>query len=494
MTNRTIKSALAEARLQPPHLVQRSAAYQPVDTAAPHGRWARRRFGLHAALLTLAVASVYLLADSADIGWSGHVTAWLIVPLTLLLLGSRGAYRRALHEEMTDELLRLIGSTSLAALALLALLTPLHAASSACLFLVYVWVCATICLCASVPTLTIAERRARRSGAECIPTLVIGAGTVGTQVERMLLEQPELGLRVVGFVDEAPLSSDRVPMRHAPVLGAPNDFTAIADKTGARQVIVTFSSSPDHSLVPLIRACEERDIHVALVPRIFESVNLHTSVDRIGRLPVFTLAWVDPKGWQFAVKHTIDRVVGAALLFILSPLLLAIALAIRLEAPGPVFFRQVRIGRDGRAFVMLKFRSMRVSPHPGAPRIPPFDLGPGGVEGEDRRTTVGRVLRRYSLDELPQLINVIQGDMSLIGPRPERPEFVELFDKQVRRYADRHRVKPGISGLAQISGFRGQTSLSERVAFDNYYIKNWTLMLDAKILLRTFAAVVRFPE
>jgi lipopolysaccharide/colanic/teichoic acid biosynthesis glycosyltransferase len=200
------------------------------------------------------------------------------------------------------------------------------------------------------------------------------------------------------------------------------------------------------------------------------------------------------------VKHVIDRVTAAVMLTLLSPLLLWLAVAVKLSSRGPVLFRQRRIGRDGRDFEILKFRSMRIDDEPAGPPAPaklvpiPTDLGPGGVEGNDRRTVVGGLMRRTSLDELPQLLNVLRGEMSLVGPRPERPEFVDLFGSRIERYGDRHRVKSGITGWAQVNGLRGRTSLRDRVEWDNYYIENWSLALDLKILLMTLAALVQRAE
>jgi lipopolysaccharide/colanic/teichoic acid biosynthesis glycosyltransferase len=183
--------------------------------------------------------------------------------------------------------------------------------------------------------------------------------------------------------------------------------------------------------------------------------------------------------------------------------ILIAAVAVRLTSPGPAIFRQRRVGRDGKLFGLYKLRSMRVQ-REGSPEADgvvggldflfPKDTAPGGVEGEDRRTRVGRLLRATSLDELPQLMNVLRGDMSLVGPRPERPEFVELFRQDISRYGDRHRVKSGITGWAQVHGLRGQTSLAERVEWDNYYIAHWSLGLDLKILLLTLLALFRNAE
>jgi lipopolysaccharide/colanic/teichoic acid biosynthesis glycosyltransferase len=196
---------------------------------------------------------------------------------------------------------------------------------------------------------------------------------------------------------------------------------------------------------------------------------------------------------------------------VLSPVMLIAAIAVALSSPGPVLFRQRRVGRDGKVFDFYKFRSMRLSPAQPAKGdqeareqddeeagalefLLGGDTAPGGVEGADRRTAVGRFLRRSSLDELPQLLNVLRGDMSLIGPRPERPEFVKLFRQDVLRYGDRHRVKSGITGWAQVHGLRGQTSLAERVEWDNYYIANWSLGLDMKILALTLSALFHNAE
>jgi exopolysaccharide biosynthesis polyprenyl glycosylphosphotransferase len=264
-------------------------------------------------------------------------------------------------------------------------------------------------------------------------------------------------------------------------------------------------------MVPFVRQFEQLGLTVSVVPRLFEMVNVRMDVEHLGGLPLLGLRSVNPKGWQFAIKHGFDRVVAGAGLLVLSPVLGALALAVHFSSPGPVLYRQARIGRDGRNFDLLKFRSMLIGEPPAAKPIAPmgtpmdtktfevlkadFEMtGPGGVEGADRRTPIGRFLRRSSLDELPQLWNVVTGEMSLVGPRPERPEFVEEFAGRLERYKDRHRVKSGITGWAQVHGFRGKTSLADRIEWDNYYIENWSLWLDLKILLMTVGAVFRGAE
>jgi lipopolysaccharide/colanic/teichoic acid biosynthesis glycosyltransferase len=184
------------------------------------------------------------------------------------------------------------------------------------------------------------------------------------------------------------------------------------------------------------------------------------------------------------VKYALDRDLAALILVFLAPLLMFVAILVRITSPGPVLFRQQRVGEDGRGFVMFKFRSMRLAtklvrfePAPG--------IAPGGVEGEDRRTAVGRVIRVLSLDELPQLLNVLRGEMSLVGPRPERPRYVERFSRELPGYAERHLVRPGITGWAQVHGCRGATPIKNRLELDREYIQFWSLWLDLKIMVRT---------
>jgi exopolysaccharide biosynthesis polyprenyl glycosylphosphotransferase len=286
---------------------------------------------------------------------------------------------------------------------------------------------------------------------------------------------------------------DSLPM---PVLGASWDLDRVAAQHDVEQVIITFSRAPHEVLLRLVKRCEELGLQVAFVPRLYEKITSRLTVEHLGGIPFLSARPTNPKGIQFAVKYAVDRIVAALFLLLTLPLSIVAAIGILLTVGRPVLFRQVRVGRDGRTFEMLKFRTMNVaSPaveaHVAA--LPP-DTAPGGVEGDDRRTSFGVFLRRSSLDELPQLINVLKGQMSLIGPRPERPEFAGLFEQSVYRYGERHRVKAGITGWAQVHGLRGKTSLSDRVEWDNYYIENWSLWLDLKVLLLTFLAVVRSPR
>jgi exopolysaccharide biosynthesis polyprenyl glycosylphosphotransferase len=456
--------------------------------------WFVTRVSTDVTLLVLAVLAARIGAP-AGIERDGAGAVWLLPPLIFGLLAARGLYSGAMEIRRADMIGQIVSATSLAAIGVIAAAALFVPNAEPAPMVARGWLFATVYLAGGRLLLDAIQRRARASGLVATPTLIVGAGEVGAVMERRIREQPELGLHMLGYLDADPPPANKVPHRMAPVLGAPSDLIRVASETGAEHVILAFSSSPDRGLVPLVRECEANHIQVSLVPRMFESLTKKLQVEKIGALPLVGLRSVDPQGWQFAVKHVLDRIAAGVLLILLAPLLALTALAIRLDSPGPVLFRQRRVGRDGRVFDMLKFRSMAAPPPDAPPRgfLPSPDVAPGGVEGEDRRTRLGRFLRRHSLDELPQLLNVLNGDMSLVGPRPERPEFAEMFGEELERYDDRHRVKSGITGWAQVNGLRGQTSLADRVRWDNYYIQNWSLGLDGKILLLTLAAVFKAP-
>ena len=456
--------------------------------------WLWTRLATDVALLLLAVLAARYGAPHG-IENNGALAIWLLPPAIIALFALRGLYSSSLESEALDTAGRIVSVTSLASIALIAAAALFDPAADPAPMVARGWLFGTVYLVGGRILLGHLLSRARASGIVARPTLIVGAGEVGAEMERRLREQPELGLRMVGYLDADPPPAEKVPQRLAPVLGPPSELIPIAQRTAAEHVILAFSSVPDRGLVPLVRQCEVNGIAVSLVPRMYESLTKRLQFEKIGTLPLVGLRSVDPQGWQFAIKHVLDRVIAATLLVLTAPVLIAAAIAIKLESPGPVLFRQRRVGRDGRDFDMLKFRSMAQPPEGEGEEgfEPPTGLAPGGVEGEDRRTRAGRFLRRHSIDELPQLFNVLKGEMSLVGPRPERLEFAAMFGETLPRYDDRHRVKSGITGWAQVNGLRGRTSLADRVGWDNYYIQNWSLGLDAKILLETVAAVFRAP-
>jgi exopolysaccharide biosynthesis polyprenyl glycosylphosphotransferase len=464
-------------------------------------QWARVQVINDIFVLSLA-SSIALFADSPV-----HAVAfdrWLaaLFPvLVLVMLRARRSPADRLKATVLETVSWVMGVVSLAAMltisiqSILAIPNPLS-------FTPRLWLFSAVYLGTSRAMLISVRRQAMKTQQLQTPTLIVGAGMIGAHLVKRLIGEPSYGLRPVGFLDADPLpSSERGTGGQRftlPVLGGLDDLEAALHTTRARHVILAFSGERDHVLMAAVRRCQALGVGVSLVPRLYEAINERTTLDHVGGLPLLTLHSVDPRGWQFAVKHAFDRTIALIALTLLSPVLIAVAISVRVSSPGPIWFRQRRVGRDGHEFDVLKFRTMRMA-EPGAAPDPtedpdfalPEGIAPGGVEGVDRRTPVGRVLRDLSLDELPQLINVLRGDMSIVGPRPERPEYVARFARDVARYEDRHRVKSGITGWAQVNGLRGQTSIADRVEWDNYYIQNWSLRLDLQIMLLTVAEMLK---
>jgi exopolysaccharide biosynthesis polyprenyl glycosylphosphotransferase len=487
----------------PPRTLWRAGFIGPLQWALEGPGWGVLRPGVDFVLLCVAVVAALGGASHVE-----HVTAvsaplLALPPLVLTLFYLRGLYRTRLRALVLDGVVPVLSAVSVGAMAVAVLGMFLNKQVPDQSQWLRAWLFALIGVGAGRIALSFAQRSARARRLVGKPVLIMGAGMVGAQVARRLEAHPEYGLVPIGFLDEDPRSVAEVGGRGVPVLGTIEDLDATVRRTRVRNLIVAFSSVADERVSRLIQHCQELGIEVSVVPRMFDTINDRVGYDTVGGLPLLSFSTVNPNGLQFAVKHALDRIGALVLLILLSPLILCLAIAVRLSSPGPTLFRQRRVGRDGRVFTFYKFRSMRVIP--GASEDPEEersalgfllagDVAPGGVEGEDRRTAVGRFMRGTSLDELPQLFNVLRGDMSLVGPRPERPEFVELFRQDIVRYGDRHRVKSGITGWAQVHGLRGQTSLAERVEWDNYYIAHWSLGLDLKILALTLVSVFHNAE
>jgi exopolysaccharide biosynthesis polyprenyl glycosylphosphotransferase len=326
-------------------------------------------------------------------------------------------------------------------------------------------------------------RRARSRGRVRHRTLIIGAGQVGVRVAETLLERRDYGLDPVGFVDcEAP---DAEPaLLPAPFLGTYDELGRVIRQNAVRDVIVAFGAVDEEDLVDILRTCDRLDVEVFFVPRLFELHNVNRYTDEIWGIPLVRTRRAAFRSPWWKVKRLIDVAVSAVALVVIAPVLLVCAVAVRLEGGPGILFRQQRVGLDGRPFDVLKLRSLK-----------PVDQTESqtnwNIQHDDRLGPVGRFIRATSLDELPQLWNILRGDMSLVGPRPERPYFVEQFAEHIPRYTARHRVPAGLTGWAQAHGLRGDTSIEDRARFDNYYIENWSPWLDMKIVLRTVGQVIR---
>lgn len=324
----------------------------------------------------------------------------------------------------------------------------------------------------------------RRSGLGSHPVVIVGAGTVGVRLARTFLARPQHGLRPVGIIDSDPAVDPRtLPV---PYLGTIARLEGAMDDLGVHDVVFAFPEQPDDATLGAVRRCLVRDHQVFVVPRFFEMMGLdhHRRVEVIGDVAVMRLRRWGRRPLSLRAKRALDVVASGIALVVLAPVMALCALAVRIETGPGIIFRQLRIGRHGQPFQLYKFRSLKPATEEESATNWSIDL-------DDRVGPVGRFLRRTSLDELPQLVNVLRGDMSLVGPRPERPHFVKQFVRLHERYDDRHRVDAGLTGWAQVNDLRGDTPIDARVRFDNHYIENWSLWTDIKILLRTARAVLR---
>src|SRR5512139_170778 len=324
--------------------------------------------------------------------------------------------------------------------------------------------------------IVIAVRIRRRRGYNVTPALVVGAGVLGQMIARTVAGMPQLGMRVVGFVDDLPPAAPEAPASPLPLLGRIDDLPELLREHRVAQVFFALPREEHLQLERGLALIDKELVDILIVPDILQFVMLRAGLVSLGGIPMINLTETPLSGWYGPVKRAADIVCSLLALALLSPLLLAIAALVKLTSPGPVLYRQQRMSLDGSLFEMYKFRSMRVDAE--------AETGAVWARPDDpRRTRIGTFLRRTSLDELPQLINILRGEMSFVGPRPERPVFVEQFRERIPRYMLRHKVKCGLTGWAQVNGWRGNTSIEKRIEYDIFYIENWSLAFDLKIVL-----------
>jgi exopolysaccharide biosynthesis polyprenyl glycosylphosphotransferase len=323
-------------------------------------------------------------------------------------------------------------------------------------------------------------RDAHRRGHNLEHVLIVGDGEPAQLVEAKIRSAPELGYRIAGFIGNGSPNP-----KVGPVLGGLSDIPAIVRDHGVGEVIIAWAGISHPELIDIVTSCTRLRVDIKIFPDIFELMAREVETSELTGLPLMRVRDVALRGWMRFLKRALDAAVSWSMLVLLSPWLLFMAFLVKLTSPhGPILHVQERVGLDGRPFYMLKFRSMR--PDAEAESGPVW-----AVPNDPRRTRLGEIIRRFSLDEFPQLINVLVGEMSLVGPRPERPEFVAQFSNLVPRYRERHVEKAGMTGWAQVNGLRGQTSIVERTEYDLFYVETWSLAFDIKILLKTLAAVIR---
>jgi Undecaprenyl-phosphate glucose phosphotransferase len=321
-------------------------------------------------------------------------------------------------------------------------------------------------------------RRRWRAGIGLKRVLVVGAGDLGRMVADRILEHSELGFKLIGFVDDRSASTDGVGHRGLPLLGSVQETAEVCLRDKVDEIYVALPIEEHVKMLGVVEFAGRECIDIHVVPDLLQFLALRARLEDLDGLPIISINDVPLRGMNSVLKRLVDVALSFAVVLIGGIPTLIISWLVKHSSPGPVFYAQKRMGLDGKAFTVYKFRSMPVDAEDVT--------GPVWAHDNDPRvTTIGRWLRKHDIDELPQFWNVLKGNMSIVGPRPERPFFVEQFKHRIPQYMLRHKVKSGITGWAQVNGWRGNTSLEKRIEFDLYYIENWSLSLDLKIMWLT---------
>ncbi|SRR5579883_2869442 len=401
---------------------------------------------------------------------------------TPVVFAANGLYRPRRSISWLDHIYTIFNSASVAtAIAMVSTAVIWRDLDASRLMVALAWAFTVLALVLGRLVVNLVQTDLRRRGVGVERLLIVGTNEPAHLVLDRVRHAPHMGYRPIGFVGE---SAECSVIDGLPVLGTLDSVGQIVRTHQIHDVVVAMPTLSQQQLLELVTQCTDEKVNIKVFPDLFQFMTSGVNTGDLDGLPLISVKDVALRGWNLTLKRAMDLLVSAPALVLLSPLMLLIAVLIKITSPdGPVFFIQERVGLDGRPFQLIKFRTMR----------PDAEKETGAIwatRDDPRKTRLGTFLRRFSLDELPQLINVLVGDMSLVGPRPERPVFVEKFRRTIPRYFDRHREKAGLTGWAQVNGLRGNTSIEERTAYDIWYVENWTLWLDVKILLKTLFVVL----
>lgn len=413
----------------------------------------------------------------------GYLATMLIA--TPIAIATNNLYRPRRAISWVDHVYLIFASVSVGtALAIVTSAIMWHDVSSSRLMVGMAWIFTIILVVVERAAIYHFQVALRSRGVGTERLLIVGTGESANLVIDRVRHSPGMGYRPIGFLaDSAELS-----FAHGlPVLGTLDNIGTVIRRHQIHTVVIAMPTLSQRRLLDLVTQCSSDRVNIKVVPDLFQYMMSGVNTTDMNGLPLISVKDVALRGWNLVVKRAMDLVVSSLILVLLSPIMLLIAILVKLTSAGPVFLIQERVGLDGRPFTIIKFRTM----HADAER----DTGAVWARpGDPRRTWLGAFLRKYSLDELPQFINVLVGDMSLVGPRPERPYFVEQFRKTIPRYFDRHSEKAGLTGWAQVNGLRGSTSIEERTSYDLWYVENWSIWLDIKICLKTLFVVLKDPN
>jgi exopolysaccharide biosynthesis polyprenyl glycosylphosphotransferase len=443
---------------------------------------------LDAAVIALAFYAAYRVTFALNVGTGPTPDLLAFAPMILAMLVSLISvyffyklYHQRRGESRIDELYKLIPATSIGVIVATAIVTVLYRdLEYPRLLLVFIWLFTLLFVALERLLFGALRSLAYARGWGALRVLIVGAGESGIMILEKIRSSPRLGYRPVAFLDDELVGRQVLGL---PVVGSPDELGQAVRTLRIDEVIIALPDAPHQQILSIVSKCEDSSVSIKVFPDVFQIMASEVNIGDLSGLPLLAMRDVALRGWRLTLKRTVDLALSGIFLVLVSPFMLLLALLVKLDSPGPALFMQLRMGLDAKPFPIFKFRSMRLDAEKD---------GPGWTTKDDPRVTrLGKFMRRTSLDEFPQLINVFLGHMSLVGPRPEQPAFVEQFRELVPRYMERHREKAGITGWAQVNGLRGDTSISERTKYDLYYIENWSLWFDFKILILTLLKLFR---
>ena len=401
-----------------------------------------------------------------------------MIPLWFIVFKALGLYRPRRISSRVAEAMDIVKATSIATLILISLTFFVARSEFSRVIFLYFWIISIVALCLIRILFREFLRLIRKRGYNLRYALIVGTGKLGQDITDKIQEHPELGLKISGFLSEDASQVGNTVDGYQ-VLDTYENIRDVITSNHIDMVMITLPLNAHEKLKSILDNIADEMVSIMIIPDLFEFISLRGGVGEFEGIPIISLRDSPLYGWNRVIKKSTDILLSLFIILITSPLMLVISILIKIMSPGPILYKQDRMGLDGKIFKMLKYRTMGTQAEE--------KTGPTwATENDQRRTLVGAFLRKTSLDELPQFFNVLKGDMSIVGPRPERPHFIQQFRSKIPKYMLRHKMKAGITGWAQVNGWRGNTSLEKRIEYDLYYIENWKLMFDFEIMWLTF--------
>jgi len=401
-----------------------------------------------------------------------------MIPLWFMVFKALGLYRPRRISSRVAEAMDIVKATSIATLILITLTFFVARYEFSRVIFLYFWIISIIALCLIRILFREFLRLIRKRGYNLRYVLIVGTGKLGQDITDKIQDHPELGLKIRGFLSEDASQVGNTVDGYQ-VLETYENIRDVIISNQIDMVLITLPLNAHEKLKSILDNIADEMVSIMIIPDLFEFISLRGGVGEFEGIPIISLRDSPLYGWNRVIKRSTDILLSLLIVLVTSPLMFVLSILIKIMSPGPILYKQDRMGLDGKIFKMLKYRTMGTQAEE--------KTGPmWATENDQRRTLIGAFLRKTSLDELPQFFNVLKGDMSIVGPRPERPHFIQQFRSKIPKYMLRHKMKAGITGWAQVNGWRGNTSLEKRIEYDLYYIENWKLMFDFEIMWLTF--------